>query len=132
YLLPQAFPEGSPIHPSYGAGHSVIAGACCTVLKAFFDEDAVIADPVVASPDGLSLVPYVGPPLTVGGELNKLASNCSIGRNIAGVHYRTEAIESMYLGEAVAIEMLKDEKFTYHEQFEGFSLTKFDGTKITI
>jgi hypothetical protein len=132
YLLPQAFPEGSPIHPSYGAGHSVIAGACCTVLKAFFDEDAVVADPVVASPDGLSLVPYVGPPLTVGGELNKLASNCSIGRNIAGVHYRTEAIESMILGEAVAIEMLKDEKFTYHEQFEGFSLTKFDGTKITI
>jgi len=132
YLLPQAYPEGSPIHPSYGAGHSVIAGACCTMLKAFFDEDAVIADPVVASPDGLSLVPYVGPPLTVGGELNKLASNCSIGRNIAGVHYRTEAIESMYLGEAVAIEMLKDEKFTYHEQFEGFSLTKFDGTKIVI
>ncbi len=132
YLLPQAYPEGSPIHPSYGAGHSVIAGACCTVLKAFFDEDAVVADPVVASPDGLSLVPYSGPPLTVGGELNKLASNCSIGRNIAGVHYRTEAIESMLLGEAVAIEMLKDEKFTYHEQFEGFSLTKFDGTKITI
>jgi hypothetical protein len=132
YLLPQAYPEGSPIHPSYGAGHSVIAGACCTVLKAFFDEDAVVADPVVASPDGLSLVPYSGPPLTVGGELNKLASNCSIGRNIAGVHYRTEAIESMLLGEAVAIEILKDEKFTYHEQFEGFSLTKFDGTKITI
>jgi len=132
YLLPQAYPEGSPIHPSYGAGHSVIAGACCTMLKAFFDEDAVVADPVVASPDGLSLVPYSGPPLTVGGELNKLASNCSIGRNIAGVHYRTEAIESMLLGEAVAIEMLKDEKFTYHEQFEGFSLTKFDGTKITI
>jgi hypothetical protein len=102
------------------------------MLKAFFDESTVIPNPVVASPDGLSLVPYVGPPLTVGSELNKLASNCAIGRNIAGVHYRTEAIESMLLGETVAIEMLKDEKFTYHEQFEGFSLTKFDGTTITI
>lgn len=34
YLLPQAFPEGSPTHPSYPAGHATIAGACATVLKA--------------------------------------------------------------------------------------------------
>lgn len=35
-LLPMAFPEGSPMHPSYGAGHATVAGACVTVLKAFF------------------------------------------------------------------------------------------------
>src|ERR1043166_4181711 len=34
YLLPQAFPEGSPLHPSYGAGHATVAGACVTILKA--------------------------------------------------------------------------------------------------
>jgi hypothetical protein len=34
YFLPQAFPEGSPLHPSYGAGHATVAGACVTVLKA--------------------------------------------------------------------------------------------------
>ncbi len=28
YLLPQAFPEGSPLHPSYPAGHATVAGAC--------------------------------------------------------------------------------------------------------
>lgn len=28
YLLPMAFPEGSPMHPSYGAGHGTVAGAC--------------------------------------------------------------------------------------------------------
>ena len=42
YLLPQAFPEGSPTHPSYGAGHACVAGACVTILKAFFDAAAAI------------------------------------------------------------------------------------------
>ena len=36
-LLPMAFAEGSPMHPTYGAGHATVAGACVTVLKAFFD-----------------------------------------------------------------------------------------------
>ncbi|MBJ3776005.1 phosphatase PAP2 family protein [Acuticoccus mangrovi] len=40
-LLPMAFPEGSPMHPSYGAGHATVAGACVTVLKAFFEMFAV-------------------------------------------------------------------------------------------
>ena len=31
YLLPLAFPEGSPTHPSYGAGHATVAGACVTL-----------------------------------------------------------------------------------------------------
>jgi hypothetical protein len=35
-LLPMAFTSGSPIHPAYGAGHATVAGACVTVLKAFF------------------------------------------------------------------------------------------------
>jgi len=39
YLLPQAYAEGSPTHPSYPAGHSVVAGAGATVLKALFDGD---------------------------------------------------------------------------------------------
>jgi hypothetical protein len=38
HLLPMAFPEGSPTHPAYGPGHGTVAGACVTVLKAFFDE----------------------------------------------------------------------------------------------
>ncbi|MEO8604251.1 MAG: hypothetical protein ABI629_16870 [bacterium] len=35
-LLPMAFTPGSPPHPSYGAGHATVAGACVTVLKAYF------------------------------------------------------------------------------------------------
>src|SRR5438132_8173875 len=50
--LPSAYPEGCPQHPSYAEGHGAIAGACVTVLKAFFNENSVIPNPVVASDDG--------------------------------------------------------------------------------
>jgi hypothetical protein len=44
-----------------------------SVLKAFFNGAWVIPNPVVPSDDGLSMQPWKGEPLTVGGELNKLA-----------------------------------------------------------
>ena len=70
--------------------------------------------------------------LTIGGELNKLASNVATGRNIAGVHWRSDARESLRLGEAVAISVLKDQRLMYNEDFAGFTLTKFDGTTVTV
>ena len=48
-LLPQAYPEGCPTHPSYPAAHAVNAAACATVLKAFFDDAFVIPEPVQAT-----------------------------------------------------------------------------------
>jgi hypothetical protein len=132
FLLPMAFPEGSPLHPSYGAGHATVAGACVTILKAWFDESFVIPNPVQVSSDGLSLQPYSGPPLTLGGELNKLAANIGMGRNMAGVHWRSDAVESFKLGEALAISILRDQRPTYNENFNGFSLTRFDGTTVTV
>lgn len=133
YLLPQAFPEGCPTHPSYTAGHATVAGACVTILKAYYDETFPIYEPVMPTPDGLALVRYNGPgPLTVGGELNKLAMNIAHGRNIAGVHWRSDATQSMLLGEKIAISILRDQKECYNEHFDGFTFTKFDGTKVTI
>jgi hypothetical protein len=135
FLLPMAFPEGCPMHPSYGAGHATVAGACVTILKAFFNESYVLPNPVVATDDGSALVPYTGADagqLTVGGELNKLAANIAVGRNIAGVHWRSDYVESLKLGEALAISVLKDQKLTYDETFDGFTFTRFDGTKITV
>jgi hypothetical protein len=135
FLLPQAFPEGSPLHPSYGAGHATVAGASVTILKAVFDESYVIPNPVVPSADGLTLVPYTGADanrLTVGGELNKLAANVAMGRNFGGIHWRTDYANSILLGEEVAIRMLMDMKLTYNEDFEGFTFTRFDGTRITV
>jgi hypothetical protein len=131
YLLPLAFPEGSPTHPSYGAGHATVAGACTTILKAWFDESAVLEDPVVPGPDGTALVPYDGPPLTVGHELDKLASNVAIGRNGAGVHWRSDYAESLRLGERVALGILEEQKATYNEP-PTFHLTTFDGDPIAL
>jgi membrane-associated phospholipid phosphatase len=132
YLLPQAYPEGAPLHPSYPSGHAVIAGACATVLKAFFDETFSIEEPVVARPDGLSLEPYSGTPLTVGGELNKLAANIALGRGAAGIHWRYDGSAGLSLGEAIALEVLANVRRCVHEPFPGFSLTRFDQTPVTV
>jgi len=138
-LLPLAFSEGCPTHPAYGAGHATVAGACVTILKAWFDESTRLVDigltPLVPTDDGLSLVPYAGDDageLTVGGELNKIASNVALGRNTAGVHWRSDATESMKLGEQIAIGILREQKACYNEPFAGFSLTKFDGTQVIV
>lgn len=131
-LLPVAFPEGCPTHPSYTAGHATVAGACVTILKWFYDENFVISQPVIPTPDGLALQPYFGPPLTVGGELNKLASNVATGRNIGGVHWRSDAMNSLRLGEEIAISLLRDQRALYPEGHRGSTFTRFDGTRITV
>ena len=135
YLLPAAYPEGGPQHPSYAEGHGVIAGACITALKAFFNENFVIANPMVAADDGQSLVSYTGSDagqITVGGELNKLANNVALGRDIAGVHWRSDADQALRLGEKVAISILRDQRHTYNEPFSGFTFTRFNGNPITV
>lgn len=110
-----------------------------TLLKAWFKEDTKLSDlgvtPVVADASGNNTVPYTGADknnLTVAGELNKLAANIAIARNHAGVHWRTDYTASARLGEAVTISILEDSGFTYNENFKGFSLTKFDGTTVTV
>jgi hypothetical protein len=136
YLLPMAFPEGSPTHPAYGAGHATVAGACVTILKAWFDEDAPLpVKPQVPNADGTALVDYTGPDagsLTVGGELNKVAANIAIARNMAGVHWRSDYQQSIYLGERVALHILRKQRHDYHEKDWSFTLRRFDGTKVTI
>ncbi len=134
YLLPMSYAEGSPLHPSYGQGHGTIAGACATILKAFFDEDQKIVNPAVPNRDGTALEPYTGPDhdqLTLGGELNKLAGNVGLGRDFAGVHWRSDYRESLKLGEKVAIGLLFDQRRTYQENYS-FQFTRFDGTPVTI
>lgn len=130
-LLPLAFPEGSPTHPSFPAGHAAIAGAGSTMLKALFDENFVIPNPVEASADGSTLDPYAGT-LTLGNEFNKLAANIAIGRDAAGVHYRADGVDGMALGEQIAIGILQDYSVTHSEEFAGFRFTRFDGVRIQI
>ena len=135
YLLSQAFPEGSPTHPSYPTGHGVVAGACITILKFFLDGNFVIPNPLVPAEDGLSLVPYTGSDkdqIAVNGELNKLAHNVSFGHGIhAGIHWRSDTDVSMVLGEATAISCLQDQAETFNQKFT-VHFTKLDGTIATI
>jgi len=135
YLLPQSYPEGCPIFSAYPSGHASILGACVTVLKAFFDESFVIPGPVVPDASGLTLLPYAAPPgeapLTVGGELDKLAFTIGMGRDAAGLHWRSDIEEGNKLGEAVALGILRDEKACFNESFE-MSFTKFDGTFVVV
>ena len=132
YLLPMAFPEGCPTHPAYPAGHAAVSGACVTVLKWFFDESFVIPKPVQASADGSSLLPYDGPELTIGAELDKLAYNVSLGRDTAGLHWRSDGEEGVKLGEAVALSILTELRDCFNESFSGFSITKFDTTTLNL
>jgi hypothetical protein len=168
YLLPMQFPEGCPVHPSYGAGHATTAGACVTLLKALFNDELLLKDlhridasgdlvtyfvPVEPSADGRRLEVYAdndAHKMTLGGELDKLASNVSLFRNIAGVHWRSDHTYSLLLGQAVAINYLADVVNTYSEEGSGtdhygtnpkpcanrpplsFTLRTFEGYRIRI
>ncbi|MEO1679230.1 MAG: vanadium-dependent haloperoxidase [Pseudomonadota bacterium] len=158
FLLPMAFQEGSPMHPAYGAGHATVAGACVTILKAFFDTDAVLVEteedskdahgnpikqkvirfkrmgtddvPVnfVPKADGSALMPVAEPEcLTLEGELNKLAANISIGRNMAGVHYYSDYYDSLRMGEEIAIGMLEEQALCYPTDPFVLTVPTFDG-----
>ncbi len=137
-LLPMAFTAGSPTHPAYGAGHATVAGACVTILKAYFQTFDRIDGQVRPKPLselGERTRPYgaageftcyqtgkapnedevrftlpssISSQLTIEGELNKLASNVALGRSMGGVHWRTDNTRSLMLGEAIAAHVLAD------------------------
>lgn len=138
--LPMIYAEGSPTHPSYPAGHAVIAGACTTILKMFYAEadwstldsgNAAIwhsingTDRVDASSVGTGT-------LTIHGELNKIAANISRGRDFAGVHYRTDSDLGMELGEKIAIAWFKDNIARQIESVGTITFVGFDGTTKTV
>lgn len=140
YCIPLAYREGSPLHSAYPAGHSVIAGAAVTILKIFYDcEQPWTKIPVIADSLGNGLINYSGPDainMTINGELNKLAYNVSMGRGWAGIHYRTDMIYGLKLGEQIAIEYMNDILSTWVENYENtppiITFRGFDNKYITI
>jgi hypothetical protein len=153
-LLPMAFQEGSPMHPSYGAGHATVAGACVTILKAYFDTSAIFvrrpggagdndlfalhqagdqAVQYVPDATGANLIASVGGDfLTLEGELNKLAANISIGRDMAGVHYYSDYYDSLRMGERIAIGILEEQALCYKIDPFVLSVPTFDGDVVRI
>lgn len=132
YLLPQAIRPGAPTHPSYPAGHAITAGACTTVLKAWFREGIGFPGPRQPTADGTGFTAYTGGGLTIGTELNKLAYALTHGRDMTGVHWRVDGVAGLAMGEEVAIRYLCERTLTYPEPFQGFRLTKFDGTQVVV
>ncbi|MEM8791936.1 MAG: bromoperoxidase [Pseudomonadota bacterium] len=156
-LLPMAFQEGSPMHPAYGAGHATVAGACVTMLKAFFDTGTVFVkttapgfprkngakvayvfkrfDPKTDTPVEFVVQPgkdqlkekEIDCPLTLEGELNKLAANISIGRNMGGVHYYSDYFDSLRMGEEITIGILEEQALGYRTDPCVMSVPTFDG-----
>lgn len=140
FLLPMAFIEGSPMHPAYGAGHATVAGACVTILKAFFESERQYSEAVkggttfYAADAADTLVPSArtdGANAKIFEELDKLAANISIGRNIAGVHYYSDYYDSLRMGERIAFSLLEEQMYSYHEPLS-LSLKSFDGDAITL
>jgi len=144
FLLAMAFAEGSPMHPSYGAGHATVAGGCVTMLKAFFDTVDKDGNPVVwpsdlpvvkveEGSDGQQLrdikSEFATNPITIAGELNKLAANISIGRDMAGVHFYTDYYESLRMGERVATGTLREHLSQIDEPIE-IDFHSFDGDHV--
>jgi len=122
-----------------------VAGACCTLLKVFFDGSQKLRPLLQAlfpardiyqpTTDGLSLVPYTGSDrdsLDIDGELSKLAFNICFGHGVhAGIHFRSSNYWGVLLGEQVALSVLNDRAKSYNEPFT-INITKFDGTTATI
>ena len=140
-LLPMAYPQGAPVDPAHGAAHAVVAGACVTLLKAFFNmrnptdrrKPAFLVEPgeraLVPSPgndefdtDPDMLCVHIPFGLTLEGELNKLMWNVAGALDLAGVHYYSDTIECALLGEAIAIGMLR-EQMLVHKPAGNVSMT---------
>ena len=66
-------------------------------------------------------------PLTLEGELNKLAANISIGRNMAGVHYYSDYYDSLRMGEEIAIGILEEQALCYRTDPFVLAVPTFDG-----
>lgn len=90
-LLPQCYPEGSPMHPSRNAMHSIIALTCAHLLKRVFD-------PAFAMPSGR----------TFGEELDLFADNIGYGRVWAGVHYPADHEGCRRTAEALADKVYRE------------------------
>jgi S-adenosylmethionine synthetase len=48
------------------------------------------------------------------------------------VHYRSDSVRGLFVGEQQALGLLRDYSRTYNERFDGFIVRKFNGDKVKI
>jgi len=135
YLLPQAFPEGCPLHPSFSCGHCTMVTSSVTIVKAFYDgsflmnaviPDAIVGNTLVPLTQGASQVQ-----LRVDQELNKIINNVAYWRDTAGVHYMSDELHGIPMGEAIAESVLEDcvQRYSFAA---GFQFRNHAGKLVTI
>jgi membrane-associated phospholipid phosphatase len=150
--MPFPIVEGSPMHPTWPAGHPVIAGAAATVMKAFrangpwpvlraaallaaAGHDNIPGGIAQASPDGNRLFPAQGN-LTVHGEIDRMAWAIGFGRLPLGVHLRDDVMTGLLVGQMAAVKVLRRERDEAAElglaPWGSTTFAGFFGTTVTI
>src|SRR5271165_4708225 len=70
--------------------------------------------------------------VAVAAPVNASMHNVTFGHGLhAGIHWRSDSDDSMLLGEAIALSVLRDLAKTYHEKFQ-ITMSKLDGSPATI
>lgn len=128
-LLSQVYREGAPMSPAMPSEHIVIASACATILKFFFDTGYEL-DIYEPDNDG-STLKHTDKKTCVEDEINKLASNIGFGYCWAGIQYHMNVTHDMQLGERIAISYLKDIVYTYPVPINT-TFNKFSGRSVVI
>jgi hypothetical protein len=103
-----------------------------SAFKAFMKGDTVFPETVEPVADGSAVVDQTRSPLTIGGELDKLASNDALGRCAAGVHFRADCIAGLRLGELAALSVLRDRAKAAPRRHGPFVVRTFDGKMLEI
>jgi membrane-associated phospholipid phosphatase len=116
--LPMPLAEGCPLHPAYPSGHAVIGGAVGTVKKAFY------ANSIIQSAAGTAS--------SVHREIDLLIANYGFSRMMMGIHFRSDIIEGIRLGERAALRHLRVAKAESCEPWGSVTFNLFDGQPVTI
>ena len=90
-LLPQAYPEGSPMHPSRNAMHQIIYAAMGGYLKYIFND--------------LHVLPHGK---TVGEEIDLFVANAGDWRMWSSVHYTSDNAPYIPRAEALGVKIAKE------------------------
>jgi len=136
-MLPGTMVDNVPLMPADGAGHAIVAGACATLLKALFATHEADGQPVTlgttapraVGPAGAAQNGNCPPRPLLGCELDKLAGNVALGRNLAGGFWHAETRASLRLGERLALGLVQ-ERLVAAARPASVSLDDFAGRRV--
>ena len=113
--LPQSYAEAAPLHMTWPSGHATIGAATVTLLCAYYKDQSIPAMGITS----------------LHAELRHAAwLMLTLGRMAAGVHYRSDCIDGIKVGEEAAIYYIKQRR--QFEPLKPVQFTGFFGRKITV